>query len=348
MDKKQKYIYGVIKANQPVRFNWPENQLEIFTICYQDLAVVLSDRLFTDYSALPKSELIRELAAHQAIVEEIMKETTIVPFKFGTYVRDDAEVISALRKGYGKLSRELAAIEGKIEIELVVLWNMSRAVNDIYLKNQKIQELQKKIASKPVGESFEDRIALGKMVTSTLMEMRSWYAEKIGAEMQKHTQQLKENTILDETMVINLALLLERNDEDKLEEAIHRLDKEFNSMLNFKCVGPLPAYSFSTLEVKRISRLEIEKARDVLGIGQQAKQSEIKQAYRKLIQKYHPDSHGGGFEAEDRFRQINEAYVLLAEHSQDSQDCSDNVLAENGHLLIVPASTASHIHLRFT
>ncbi|MFH1639439.1 MAG: DnaJ C-terminal domain-containing protein [Chloroflexota bacterium] len=50
----------------------------------------------------------------------------------------------------------------------------------------------------------------------------------------------------------------------------------------------------------------------ILGIGRDASEREIKQAYRKLARKYHPDVNPGNKEAEEKFKVINEAYEVLS------------------------------------
>jgi molecular chaperone DnaJ len=49
----------------------------------------------------------------------------------------------------------------------------------------------------------------------------------------------------------------------------------------------------------------------VLGVARTASDEEIKKAYRKLAMTYHPDRNGGSKEAEERFKQITEAYDVL-------------------------------------
>lgn len=50
---------------------------------------------------------------------------------------------------------------------------------------------------------------------------------------------------------------------------------------------------------------------DTLGVPRTASDDDIKQAYRKLATKYHPDRNGGSKEAEERFKEITEAYDIL-------------------------------------
>jgi DnaJ-class molecular chaperone len=51
----------------------------------------------------------------------------------------------------------------------------------------------------------------------------------------------------------------------------------------------------------------------ILGVSRGASEQEIKQAYRKLARKYHPDINPGDKQAEARFKEINEAYEVLSD-----------------------------------
>ncbi len=52
---------------------------------------------------------------------------------------------------------------------------------------------------------------------------------------------------------------------------------------------------------------------DVLSVSQNASADEIKKAYRKLALKFHPDRNAGDKNAEDRFKEANEAYSVLSD-----------------------------------
>src|SRR5512137_1523015 len=51
----------------------------------------------------------------------------------------------------------------------------------------------------------------------------------------------------------------------------------------------------------------------ILGVARNASADEVRKSYRKLAMKYHPDRNPGDKVAEDRFKDINEAYQVLSD-----------------------------------
>ena len=57
----------------------------------------------------------------------------------------------------------------------------------------------------------------------------------------------------------------------------------------------------------------------VLGLKKNATAAEIKRTYRKLAVKYHPDKNPGNKEAEEKFKELSEAYEILSDPQKRAQ-----------------------------
>ena len=67
-----------------------------------------------------------------------------------------------------------------------------------------------------------------------------------------------------------------------------------------------------------------------LGVAKNASAADIKKAYRKLAQQYHPDANPGSKESEDRFKEISAAYEVLGEADKRTQYDEVREMAASG------------------
>ncbi len=68
----------------------------------------------------------------------------------------------------------------------------------------------------------------------------------------------------------------------------------------------------------------------ILGVDKKASEKEIKDAYRKLARKYHPDANPGDKSSEERFKEISEAYEVLSHPDKRKQYDTGGMFAGAG------------------
>jgi curved DNA-binding protein len=66
----------------------------------------------------------------------------------------------------------------------------------------------------------------------------------------------------------------------------------------------------------KIATMDYKDYYKILGVERKASADDIRSAYRKLAMKYHPDKNPGDKKAEDKFKDINEAYQVLSDDAK--------------------------------
>ncbi|MBT9140402.1 MAG: Chaperone protein DnaJ [Dehalococcoidia bacterium] len=313
------YIYGVIQAERGENFGsiGIGGGDEVYTVLHDSLAAVVSDSGLPALTSLAREEIVRYLFSHQSVIEKVMKEHTIIPLKFGTTASSVEETKRILERGYPRFKDALKAMEGKVELDVVATWNKDMVFKDISQEEQ-IIKFKQELGSQP---STEDKVKLGRMVEAHLSKRKEMLAPEIIGALAEVAQDFCLHDTLDATMLINTAFLIEKGKGEPFDQKLDEIDKKYEGRINFRRVGPLPPYSFSTAEVKKAEFTEIEKARNLLALGEEATSSQIKQAYWNLSSEYHPDKHPGDTEIQKRFEDISKAYELLADYCQ-GENCS--------------------------
>lgn len=313
------YVYGVIQTAREKEFGLLgiAGGDKVYTIPYRELGAVVSDSLPPAFTSITKEEVVSYLFAHQSVIERVMKEHTIIPLKFGTTAAGAEEVEKILEKGYLKFKDALETMEDKVELDVVATWNKDSVFQDVS-QEEEIIKFRQGLGPQP---STQDKVKLGRMVEASLNKKREKLAPQIIAALSECAQDFCLHDTLDASMIANTAFLASKEKLDAFDQKLDELDGKYEGKLNFRRVGPLPPYSFSTVEVKKVDSGEIDKARDLLGLADEATPSQIKQAYWSLSSEYHPDKHPGDAEIAKKFEDISKAYELLAEYCQGER-CS--------------------------
>jgi len=310
------HIYGVIAASEEIDFGplgISGKDDVVFTIPYRDIAALVSKSPSLVYDSISKETLVHYLARHQAVIEGVMRSYTVIPMKFGTAARDKEEIEEILENGYPQFKDTLERMDNKIELEVVALWSNLDSILKEAGKEERVKKFKEKIASTPPEKILSAKIELGKMVKSVLDERRDKVGSEIINELKKWAIDFRNHEVLDDAMIMNTAFLVNKHQEEDFDESVDYLNKKYQEKINFRVVGPLPPYSFSTLELKRIKFEKMRGAARVLNLGEEATLPEVKRAYRSLTRKFHPDRNPQDPNTQKRFKKISEAYHILVD-----------------------------------
>lgn len=324
----RKYIYGVISTSRSVTLGQSllsSSPEAVYTIVHRDLAGVVSNYSRGDFASLSKEDKLHCLMTHQEVIERVMKEYTILPVKFGTLVEGEDEIRRILEQGYKKFAQTLNQMDDLVEIEVAATWDLKKVLEEIG-NAVEIRQLKHSMAGKSASEILEMQINAGKLVKESLDRRREGYRGQMMQSLAGVALDIQPNALVADEMVMNVAFLIRKEKQEDFDSRVKRVDEAFNDQINFRVIGPLPPYSFSTVEIRRPEPKKIEKARQLLGLGTDISDKELKKAYRRLAAKSHPDAHLNDDAGSEHFARVREAFVLLRDYCQgQSESVKENV-----------------------
>ncbi|MDP2953528.1 MAG: GvpL/GvpF family gas vesicle protein [Chloroflexota bacterium] len=250
-----KYLYCIIRCSEERTFDEASpmggEKAPVHTVPYNGLAAVASDSTFSDGEyAVSRLNMI----AHQKVLETVMPDYTLLPVRFGT-VANSASPIKDIRKllegRFQDFNRLLQEMEGKVEVGLKAFWRNEKAVfEEIVAENADIRKLRNSLSGKPAERIRFDGIPLGRRVKEALDHKRSQEAARILLPLRPAAHRVRENDILSDRLIVNAAFLVGKEQEQKFDQAVRRLDEELGDRVAFKYVGPVPPYNFVEIVVK--------------------------------------------------------------------------------------------------
>lgn len=327
MTTKGIYIYGIVPNFYSTdMFRSLENS-GVYAIPLQNISAIVSDRESAHIDYLDRETLGYLLVHHQKTIEELMEKgfNMLIPMRLGTIVNSKEEVMKILANGHDLIIDTLKKIEYLTEIDLVVTWADFPDLLKEIAGHPEIIAMKDNILKKTDTLSQIDQMKVGILVQAKLKEKNTKVELNILNSLASISLDIKTHEVMNDQMVTNSALLIDRNKKVKFEQVIDQLDEEYKGLLNFKLVGPLPCYSFYTIEVKELNPEHVAQAKKELELGEETSESEIKKAYLEKAKLFHPDAHQDNGD-EENFNRINKAYHTLLDYSAGARQSSEENL----------------------
>lgn len=266
----------------------------------EDHAAVVRPTAGPAFAGRSRQDLARLLLAHQQVTETIMARAPVLPVKFATVAPDQASVEHCLASGNADFAESFARLAGKCQFEILVTWDPGQVLAQI-ARTTEVARLKRELATP---------VALGAAVKGLFDQQRAEVAEGLVTTLRMVAADMAGNALMDDRMVLNLALLIDADNTDTLDDCLEVLDALHDGQLNFRCVGPLPPHSFGTVEASFLDSGQISWARGVLELDEGADTAELRSAYHRLAKRLHPDAADGAADG-GGMTNLHHAYQML-------------------------------------
>jgi hypothetical protein len=322
-----KYIYGIIVGGGDITLGarGVGGANLVYTIANQGLSCVVSNYSGKDFRNMSKEELVRCLLAHQVVVEQVMRRHTVLPVKFGTVLATSDEVSDLLAQGYSQFSFMLLWMQDKVELEVTATWDKGRVLAESGTE-PKIVPTEEATAGRLEQYTQQERLQLEQVVKDSMAQRRSSYLERMIGFLQPVSVDVQPNTLGSEEMAMNVAFLVERGKLEVFDNRLRQLNDLFSNQIDFRIIGPLPPYSFATVEATRPDSGEIKKARKLLNLGDVVSELEVRKAYHRLTREAHPDRRRGSELTRTRRDELRRASDRLVAHHRGQAESGGSFL----------------------
>lgn len=242
-----RYLYAIVDGSSDGRaFDYLGlDGSTVYAIGDDAVAAIVSD--------LPNQKLRperRRLAAHHAVLRELMADRTVLPMAFGILADGPEAVRRILRINHDAFAEQLDRVRGRVEMGMRVAWDVANIFEYMIGLHGELRSLRDQVFSGGRMPTQDDKIDLGRAFDRLLNATREAHLQRVTAALRSHTVEFQSNPPRSEREVLNLACLVDREHRHAFEQAALVIASRFDNNFAFDINGPWPPHNFVDLSLE--------------------------------------------------------------------------------------------------
>lgn len=246
-----KIIYAIIASNRShaelsglVKGIQGISGSDLYALSFNDISVAVSD--FTPSKYTINKELAIDFAR---VIEELSQQVTLLPVRFGTFLKSDEIVNQLLINHYDSFLKNLQKVENKYEFGLKVLWDYEKCSEKIRVK---AESEEVKAGDYFSTSTIHTNYLLEKIKKHRLEDALLKHVEQFIEDISRHLAQInpdcKFKKMLTHSIILDAVFLVEKKKGDEFIQAIEAFKQQHDD-LQFLLTGPWPPYSFVDIAI---------------------------------------------------------------------------------------------------
>jgi hypothetical protein len=238
------YLYGIIdSSNQTKESVYGLEGAGVYNIPFCDIGAVVSE------ISQPIKEVTEDtVLEHEAVVEKVMADFTVLPVRFKTIIDGRDNLLSMMQSYYRDFKDNLERLRNKFEFGIKVIWSADKTKENIIKTLNKEQQKKLELGSSPSKKFMKDKFDKYKIdkefeaKADKFIKAMDIFFSKFAAE--KRIEKLK-----TENLLMDAVYLVEKDNESNFREAFEHI-KSARPDFKYLFSGPWPAYNFVVLSKK--------------------------------------------------------------------------------------------------
>jgi hypothetical protein len=254
------WAYCVLPAGDPVPADTggvDGGRLE--RVAAGDLAAIVSRVPLADFGAAPLRENLNDLPwlervarAHEAVLDAMLGQSTIVPLRLCTIYESEQSVQEMLEREHDSLTHALEALAGRQEWGVKLLVDGDRLAEEARSRSTEASALEDELGARTGGGAYMLRRRLERHVRDVVDLLAAEVAEQVHAQVEDLTSdavvlppQNPELSGHEGRMLLNGAYLVDAERVDGLRELVAELEERHQALgARIELTGPWPPYNF--------------------------------------------------------------------------------------------------------
>ncbi|HLY49973.1 MAG TPA: GvpL/GvpF family gas vesicle protein [Solirubrobacteraceae bacterium] len=251
------YVYGIMRAGDARRAVAAVHEAQS-----RPLDAVEASGICALVSPTPEAEprLRREnVLAHSDVLQAAFEHGPVLPFRFGTVVTDaETAVREIISPDAERLGQRLDALDGRGEMQVKATYAEESLLRSILSEDPGLTRLVSRTQSLPAAATHFERIRIGEAIAAAVQSRRAVDQDALMRPLLPLSIAHVASSPQGERGVLNAAFLVDLGGLGEFDEAVEDLARKHGAEIEFKLIGPLPAYSFADRDWQPVARARVE------------------------------------------------------------------------------------------
>jgi hypothetical protein len=250
-----KYLYAITNNGRERRYDVPGiDSQAVYAVCHGRVAAVASN--------CSRAKIRPErahLAAHKAVLERLMLDSTVLPMAFGI-IADDLRAVKRMLAGNEEdFAAQLARVAGKVELGLRVVWEVPNIFEYFIDHHPELRVARDQLLGGHREPRQEEKLELGRFFEQLLTEDREAHFREIEEVLAPCCEAIKRSSPRQVQEVVNLNLLVRRDRLKDLDEAVLAASSLFDNNYAFDLNGPWAPHNFVDMDLRLSNAGRVEQ-----------------------------------------------------------------------------------------
>ncbi len=191
----------------------------------------------------------RNLKAHHEVLKRLVADHAILPMGFGLCAPSEQSLCGLLSDNAEKLKKNLEAIEGCREWGVTVKLANGDPAQWILEVDPELEEKRNEILQSGHQMSRDDRMNFGQQIARQLEQQRAAYELEVRKSLESCCREVRTIDLKADAEICGFALLVEKENEAKLEEKISAMAAGLPEAFAVSFSGPWAAHNFVEVQM---------------------------------------------------------------------------------------------------